>query len=369
MIQIASPEINEEEIAAVNAVMKSGILAQGEKVALLEKDFAKYCGTKYAIAVNSGTAAIHAALHVAGIRPEDEVITVPFSFIATINPILMAGAKPVLVDIDPATYCMDVSLIEAAITPRTKAIIPVHLYGQPAEMDRVNEIARKHNLIVIEDACQAVAAEYNGKKTGSLGDLGAFSLYATKNIMCGEGGVVTTNSEQYAAAIKRFRQHGMSAPYVYDELGFNYRLTDLQAAIAIVQLKKADRFTERRQYNASQLIEGLRLLDGITLPTTELGRSHVYHQFTVRLSNKIKVPRDEFVAMLRGRGVGAGVYYPHALHSYPHIAQLGYAIGDFPEAEKAASQVVSLPVHPAVTDSDIAHIITTMKEVISVTTT
>ena len=189
MIGIAKPEIGEEEISAVNAVLKSGILAQGEKVAELEKNFAEYCGTKHAVAVNSGTAAIHAALFAAGVGQGDEVITVPFSFIATINPILMAGATPVLIDVETDSYNMDVSKLEAAITPKTKAIIPVHLYGQPADMEEVRRIASVHNLIVIEDACQAIAAEYKGGKAGSLGDFGCFSLYATKNIMSGEGGV------------------------------------------------------------------------------------------------------------------------------------------------------------------------------------
>ena len=209
MIPIARPLIEDEEIKAVNEVLLSGSLAQGAKVQELEEKFAQYCGTKYALAVSSGTAAIHAALYAAGVGPGDEVITVPFSFIATINPILMVGAKPVLVDIDSNTFCIDVNKIKKAITKKTKAIIPVHLYGQPANMDEINKIAAQHNIVVIEDSCQAIGAEYNGKKTGSLGNIGCFSLYATKNIMCGEGGIITTDDENYAAAIRRFRQHGM----------------------------------------------------------------------------------------------------------------------------------------------------------------
>lgn len=363
MIRIAQPEIGIEEIAAVNEVMKSGILAQGARVTQLEEDFARYCGTKFAVAVNSGTAALHAALHAAGVGPGDEVITVPFSFIATINPILMVGATPVLVDIDPDTFCMDVSKLEQAITPKTKAIIPVHLYGQAADQDEINEIAKRHNLKVIEDACQAVGAEYDGRKTGSLGDLGCFSLYATKNIMCGEGGMVTTNDESQAAAIRKFRQHGMSAPYVYDELGYNYRLTDLQAAIAIEQLKKVDRFTKARQSNAKALDVGLSGIKGLIIPEIAADRTHVYHQYTVRINSEFPISRDEFVEALHAREIGAGVYYPRALHTYPHIAKLGYKIDDFPEAERAASEVVSLPVHPNVSENDIKTIVDAIKDI------
>jgi len=315
MIGIAKPEIGEEEISAVNAVLKSGILAQGEKVAELEKNFAEYCGTKHAVAVNSGTAAIHAALFAAGVGQGDEVITVPFSFIATINPILMAGATPVLIDVETDSYNMDVSKLEAAITPKTKAIIPVHLYGQPADMEEVRRIASVHNLIVIEDACQAIAAEYKGGKAGSLGDFGCFSLYATKNIMSGEGGVVTTNDDTFAAVMRRFRQHGMSAPYVYEELGYNYRMTDLQAAIAVEQLKKVDAFTDRRRHNAAYLNEELVDIPGITLPVVKDDRTHVYHQYTLRLNDDVSLERDAVVESLRDKGVGAGVYYPRALHT------------------------------------------------------
>jgi dTDP-4-amino-4,6-dideoxygalactose transaminase len=362
MIRIAQPEIGAEEIKAVNEVMNSGILAQGPKVAQLENDFAKYCGTKYALAVSSGTVAIHTALYVAGIRKGDEVITVPFSFVATINPILMVGATPVLVDINPTTFCMDVKKLEKAITPKTKAILPVHLYGQIADMDEIIEIAKKHNLIVIEDACQAVGAEYKGRKAGSFGNLGCFSLYATKNIMCGEGGMITTNDEKLAKYIKKFRQHGMSAPYMYDEVGYNYRLTDLQAAIAVEQLKKVDKFNKARQKNAEMLNKGLSGIKGLITPKTALGRNHVFHQYTVRITDNFPMSRDEFVKSLQDKEIGAGVYYPKALHEYPHIAKLGYKLGDFPESEKVAAQVVSLPVHPNVTSKDIETIVKSIRE-------
>lgn len=365
MIPIARPLIEGEEIKAVNEVLASGSLAQGAKVQELEEKFAQYCGTKYALAVSSGTAAIHAALHAAGVGPGDEVITVPFSFIATINPILMVGAKPVLVDIDADSFCMDVSKLKKAITKKTKAIIPVHLYGQPANMDEVNEIASLHNLVVIEDSCQAIGAEYKDRKAGSLGNLGCFSLYATKNIMCGEGGMITTDNEEYANAIRRFRQHGMSAPYMYEELGYNYRLTDLQAAIAVEQLKKTDKFNDSRQKNAMILNAGLGGIKGLVLPTTSTNRSHVFHQYTIRITKDFVMSRDEFVKRVQQSGVGAGVYYPRALHTYPHIAKLGYKLGAYPVSERAADEVVSLPVHPSVTSKDLKKIIEVVKEVIA----
>jgi dTDP-4-amino-4,6-dideoxygalactose transaminase len=352
MISIAAPMIGDEERQAVNDVVDSGILAQGPKVAELEAAFAAYCGTKYAVAVNSGTAAIHAALHAAGVGAGDEVITTPFSFIATINPILMLGAKPVLVDIDPETFNLDAKKIEAAITDKTKVIIPVDLYGQPCDWDEIRSIAEKNNLKIVEDSCQAIGARYNNEHTGSLGDLGCFSLYATKNIMCGEGGMITTDNEEYVKSIRSFRQHGMVAPYEYDNLGFNYRMTDLHAAIAVEQLKKVDLFTEARQKNAERLNAKLDGLKGIITPGVRDGRTHVYHQYTILLNSALGISREQFIEQLRDRGVGAGVYYPKALHEYPHIANLGYKLGDYPIAEDIARRVVSLPVHPGVSEED-----------------
>lgn len=359
MISIAQPLIDKEEINAVNQVLRSGMLAQGPKVAELEENFAKYCGTKYAVAVNSGTAALHAALFAAGVGPGDEVITVPFSFIATVNPIIMVGAKPVFVDIDADTYNINVDDIESVVTEKTKAIIPVHLYGQPANMDEINAIAKKHKLAVIEDACQAIGAEYKGKRAGSLGDMGCFSLYATKNIMCGEGGVITTDSAELAEKMKQFRQHGMSGPYQYEGLGYNYRMTDLQAAIAVEQLKKADGFNEQRQKNALFLNSKLKGC-AASLPEVADDRTHVYHQFTVRIDEN----RDEIVAKLREKDIIAGVYYPKPLHHVPHIAKYGYEPGDFPVSEQAAQQVMSLPVHPKLSDEDLLKVANTLRDLL-----
>lgn len=365
-IHIAAPDIGKAEKQAVQDVLDSGLIAQGPRVEQLEKEFAKYCGTKFAIAVNSGTAALHAALFGAGIKEGDEVITTPFSFIATINPIMMLGAKPVLVDIDPGTFNIDTKLVRQAVTQKTKAILPVHLYGQPVDWNELEDIAKEHNLKLIEDACQAVGANYGTKKAGNLGDLGCFSLYATKNIMSGEGGIITTNNEEYDTIIRRYRQHGMSAPYKYEHIGYNYRMTDLQAAIAEEQLKKADKFNKARQENANKLNEQLEGIKGLILPHIANNRTHVFHQYTIRLTDNYPISRDDFVSSLREKGIGAGVYYPLPLHFIKHIAKAtGHGEGDFPETVKAAKEVVSLPVHPQVTPENLNHIVESIKELSS----
>lgn len=362
MISIASPHIGPEEIAAVNDVLRSGRLAQGPKVAELEAAFAEYCGTKYAVALNSGTAAIHAALYAAGVGVGDEVITVPFSFIATINPIIMVGATPKLVDIDPETFNIDVAKVEAAITSKTKAILPVHLYGQPVDMRALRLLADKYELIIIEDACQAVGAEYSLKRAGKLGDMGCFSFYATKNIMCGEGGMVTTDNEQFAQTIRQMRQHGMTGAYEYAHMGYNYRMSELHAAIAVEQMHKIKGFTAKRQHNAKRMAIGLKDVVGLELPIVKADRSHVYHQFTVRIKDSFGLTRDALAQELKELGVAVGIYYPKGLHTIPHIASYGYSSGDFPVTELAAKQVLSLPIHQAVEDADVDHIVTSVKK-------
>ncbi len=364
MIRIAQPIIAEEEIKAVNDVLSSGMLAQGPKVVDLEAAFAKYCGTKYALTLNSGTAAIHCALFAAGIQPGDEVITTPFSFIATVNPILMLGAKPIFVDVESNTFNIDATKIEQAVTNKTRAILPVHLYGQPADMTKIQTIAKRRKLRIIEDACQAIGATYGNKKAGNLGDLGCFSLYATKNIMSGEGGVVTTNSQQQADAIRRFRQHGMNAQYQYEHIGYNYRMSDLHAAIALEQIKKVDDFNEARQKNANTLNKGLVGIPGIELPQLASDRTHVFHQYTIRIKKNFSMTRDELIKFLREREIISGVYYPKPLHFFPHIAKYGYKIGQFPNAELAAAEVLSLPIHPKVTQDDIKTIIAAFKDAV-----
>jgi dTDP-4-amino-4,6-dideoxygalactose transaminase len=363
VITIASPVIEDEEIKAVNRVLRSGRLAQGPKVAELEMAIADYCGAKYAVAVNSGTAALHTALFAAGVGPGDEVITTPYSFIATINAILILGATPVLVDVDPTTFNIDTKRIEAAVTTKTKAIIPVDLYGQPCDYQAIRRIAKAHQLIVIEDACQAIGAEYNNKKTGSLTDLGCFSLYATKNITAGEGGMITTNNKTFEALARRFRQHGMNSQYEYRGLGLNYRLSDLHASIAVEQLKKIERFNKAHQHNAKQYDEGLKQVKGISLPIRAANRTHVFHQYTVRVTNDFPLTRDQLVKLLHDKGITAGVYYPKPLHYYAHVAKLGYTHGDFPEAELAAVQTLSLPIHSSLRDKDSNYIINTLRTI------
>ena len=368
MINIAAPDIGSEEMGAVKEVLRSGMLAQGPVVSKFEENFAKYCGAKYAVALNNGTAALHCAIVAAGVGAGDEVITIPFSFIATVNTILMQAAKPVFVDIEPESFNIDYTKVEKAITKKTKAILPVDLYGQPYDYDPIRKIANRHKLKIIEDAAQAVGASYGKHKTGTLGDLSCFSLYATKNIMSGEGGVVATGSKTYADRIKQFRQHGMTTmndTYEYTELGYNYRMTDLHAAIAVEQLKKTNKFNKLRQTNAAKLSSELVRIKGIKVPVTKPGRTHVFHQYTIRITDEFPLSRDEMANYLRSKGVGSGIYYPKPLHAYRHIAKLGYKLGDFPASEKAAREVLSLPIHPKVSNFDIDKIINTFKEVSS----
>ena len=364
MIPIAKPFVGEEEVNAVANVIRSGMIAQGTKVREFEEKFAKLCGTKYSLAVNSGTAALHTALSVSGVKQRDEVITTPFTFISTANTILMQGAKPVFVDVGE-DYNINPNLIEKAITKKTKAIIPVDLYGQLCDYDRIDEIAKNNNLIIIEDSCQAVDAEYEGKKAGSFGDMGVFSFYATKNITCGEGGAITTNNENYAENVKQFRQHGKSkmTAYEYTNLGYNYRMTDICAAILLEQLKKIDIITKKRIENAEYLSKGLGKIKGIKLPVVKEGNKHVFHQYTIKVEDDFKLKRDELVEHLNKKGIGCNVYYPKPLDLCEHFKKLGYKEGDFPVAEKLSKQVLSLPVHPHLTKEQLNQIINAISEI------
>ena len=368
MINITKPIITDNEISAVVDVMRSGTIAQGPKVAELEEKFAAYCGTKYAVAFNSGTAAIHAGLYSLGIKEGDEVITTPFTFIATANPILMQGAKVVFADISESDFNLDPKEVEKKITKKTKAIVPVDLYGQVFNYKDLRKLAAKNGIKIVEDACQSAGAEQSGEKSGNFGDLAAFSLYATKNIMCAEGGLVTTNDLKIAENCKMFRHHGQSekVKYEYFDLGYNYRLTDISAAIALEQLKKIDVYNNKRIHNAEKYLQGLVGIKGLVLPKVNQGNKHVFHQFTLRITPDSAITREEFIAKLTEAGIGSGIYYPKPLHMHQCFKKYGYREGDFPISEKIAKEVVSLPVHPLVAEQEIGFITKTIKKIYKV---
>jgi perosamine synthetase len=350
MISIAKPLMGEEEKQAVLDVLDSGMIAQGPRVKAFEEAFAEMCGVKHAIATTSGTTALHVALLAHEIGPGDEVITSPFTFIASANSVLFTGARPVFVDIDPKTFNVDPQKFEAAITSRTKAILPVHLFGLMAEMEPIMDIAEAQNLAVIEDACQAHGAAYKGKKAGSFGT-GTFSLYPTKNITSAEGGMITTDDDEIAESCRVIRQHGMRRRYYHDELGYNFRMTDVHAAIGLAQLGKLEQFNAQRRANAEYLTEHLR---GVTTPKEPEGFHHVFHQYTVRVPDG---KRNELAAYLRENGVGTGIYYPVPIHQQTYyVNELGYD-QTLPEAERATEEVLSLPVHPALTQADLETIV------------
>ena len=356
-VPIAKPIIGDEEIENVVEVLKSGMIAQGPKVEEFEEEFAEWVGADYGIAVNSGTAALHVALLSCGIGEGDEVITSPFTFIASGNSIVYTGAKPVFADIDLETYTIDPNSIEDLITENTKAILPVQLYGQSADMDGINEIAEKYGLTVIEDAAQAHGATFNGTPVGSMGDMACFSFYPTKNMTTSEGGIITTNDEELAENARIFRAHGASIRYHHSEIGYNFRMTDISAAIGLAQLDKIDDFNCKRIENAAYLNEGLRNVDGVITPYCADGSKHVYHQYTIRVE---KGDRDDWVDIINDCGVGTGIHYPIPLYNQPIYKSLGFE-GYCPNAELAADNVISLPVHPSLTKEDLDLVIEAVK--------
>ncbi|MBZ5568055.1 MAG: DegT/DnrJ/EryC1/StrS family aminotransferase [Acidobacteriia bacterium] len=342
------PEID----AAVARILESSQFVLGEAVAAFEKDFARYCSTEQAIAVNTGTSALHLSLLAAGIGAGDEVITTPFTFVATVAAILYTGARPVLADIDPKSFNLDPAQIERAISPRTKAIIPVHLYGQPADMDPIMEIARRHKLIVIEDAAQAHGAEYKGRRVGSIGAMGCFSFYPGKNLGAyGEGGAVTTSNPEYARTIRMLRDWGAEKKYQHQLKGYNYRMEGFQGAILGVKLRYLEGWTEARRAHARryhQLLAG----SGVRTPAEVSGVRHVYHVYTVRSAE-----RDELQRTLQAAGVQTGIHYPIPVHRQPAYSDLGYGPGDFPHAEAAAREVLSLPIFPEMTEAQMQEVV------------
>ena len=362
MIPIARPLIGEEEINAVIEVLKSGMLAHGKEVEEFEKEFAQYLGVKHGIAVVNGTAALDVALKALRIGPGDEVITTPFTFIASANSILFQGAKPVFADIDPKTYNLDPNEVLEKITDKTKAIVVVHLYGQPADMKAFKEIAEDHKLYLIEDCAQAHGAEFEGQKVGTFGDIAAFSFYPTKNMTTGEGGMVVTNDGELAKKVDLIRNHGQAEKYLHVELGYNLRMTNIAAAIGRAQLKKLDGWNKKRIENAKLLSEGISKIDGLTPPYVDERVKHVFHQYVIKVEEEFPLNRDELMAKLREKGIGSAVHYPSPVHQQPFYQKLGYPKDICPNAIEASKKVLSLPVHPAVSEEDIAYIINTLRE-------
>jgi dTDP-4-amino-4,6-dideoxygalactose transaminase len=343
--------IKSEIDTAIARVLENGEFALGSEVTAFEEEFAAYCGVRHAIGVNSGTSALHLALLATGIGPGDEVITVPFTFVATIAAICYAGARPVFVDIDPQSYTLNVNQIEKAISVRTKAILPVHLYGQPADMDPIMDIARRHSLVVIEDAAQAHSAEYKGRRVGGIGHLGCFSFYPAKNLGAyGEGGAVTTNNLEYAKAIKMLRDWGQEKKYYHSIRGFNARMDGLQGAILRVKIRHLDSWTEARRSNAILYNQWLSDSEVIT-PGEMLYTRHVYHLYVVRTQQ-----RDTLQETLSRHRIQTGIHYPIPVHLQEAYADLGYKRGDFHTSEHVASEVISLPIFAELTEEEVARV-------------
>ncbi|MFL5751102.1 MAG: DegT/DnrJ/EryC1/StrS family aminotransferase [Chloroflexota bacterium] len=345
MIPIARPDFGLEETAAVAEVLASGMVAQGRRVAELEKAWADFIGVKHAIAMANGTVSLMSIFAGIGLEPGDEVITVSHTFAATANAILYTGATPVFVDIEPDTYLIDAKQIEAAITPRTRAICPVHLFGLVADMDMILAIADRHGLVVVEDACQAHGALFRGRPAGSFGH-GAFSLYATKNMTTAEGDFVTTNDDALADWLRLYRNQGMRARYQFEMLGYNFRMTDIAAAIGVAQFDKLERNTARRRAIASAYDEAFADLP-VRLPVTPDGRTHVFHQYTIDVGSA----RDAVVAELREAGVGADVYYPVPVHRQEYIMERGLH-ADLPVTDAAAARTLALPMFPGLAEDE-----------------
>ena len=341
--------IKNEVTTKINEVLRNTHFILGEEVEKFEEEFANYCGVKYGVGVASGSDALTLSLKVLGIGKEDEVITAPNTFIATVDAISRNGATPVFVDIDPETCNIDVAEIEEKITDKTKAIIPVHLYGQPADMDEIIKIAKKYDLKIIEDACQAHGAEYKGKKVGSLSDVGCFSFYPAKNLGAyGDGGMVVTNNEQIAERIKMLRNYGQSKKYYHDFIGYNSRLDEIQAAVLRVKLRYLDEWNDKRREHAKLYNDLLENVSGIETPTEKEFVKHVYHLYVIRCKN-----RNELQNYLSSKGVSTGIHYPIPVHLQKAYKHLEYKEGDFPITEKYAKEILSLPMFPELTDEEI----------------
>ena len=349
VIPAAKPIIGDEEREAVDRVLRSGMIAGGPEVAAFESEFgAQVAGGWQCVAVNSGTAGSHLGLLAAGVGRGDEVIVPSFTFAATANSVALTGATPIFVDIEPETFCLDPAAVEAAITPRTKGVMPVHLYGHPANMTALNALAQKHGIAIFEDAAQAHGAQWQGQSVGTFGEFGMFSLYPTKNMTSGEGGMVSCHDADFARRVQLLRNQGMERRYENEVVGFNARMTDVHAAIGRVQLTKLAGWTQQRQANAKFFDDNL---EGVVIPVVVPGAVHVYHQYTIRVVDQ---DRDAFAARLLELGVGTGVYYPIPNHRLPSFN----LTLDLPQTESAAEEVLSLPVHPSLSSADLEKIVT-----------
>jgi perosamine synthetase len=369
MIPINQPSMGKEEIEAVVEVLKSGILTEksgrGPRVLQFEKEFAKFVGVKHAVAVSSGTAALHSSLLAAGIQPGDEVVVPSFTFSATAGAVVLAGGKPAFADIDADTYCVTRESIEAVLTRATKAIIPVHMYGLCADMDPILELARSRGIAVIEDAAQAHGAEYNGRKVGSLGDIACFSFYPGKNMTTGEGGMITTNDDDWAEQLKRIRTHGEERPYWVARQGHNYRMPEIAAAIGAVQLKRLPGFLQDRRKNAEYLSEKLGVFGKLVMPKEPAGRKHAWYLFTPRLRGANAGKRNKLVEKLRSKNIGCTVYYESPVHMLPYYRDLqSTRRSALPETERACRQVFSLPVHPLLKQAELQYVTDSVKRAI-----
>ncbi len=360
-IPVARPAIGQEEISAVTDVLKSGMLASGDRVAEFERKFADFCGSNHAIAVNNGTAALHAALLAIGIVPGDEVIVPAFSFVATASAVAMCGAKPVFTDVDEKTFTINPQQAAERITPKTRAVIGVHLFGQPCDIEALQEICESHSLKFIEDAAQAHGALYKNAKTGSFGHLACFSFYATKNMITGEGGMVTTSDKAYNERLRLIINHGQSEKYLHTCLGYNYRMTDIAAALGIVQLKKLEKFNLRRRKNAEFYNANLSV-KGLSIPFTGPARNHVYHQYVIRLTEEFPMSRTTFIEYLKAKGIGSAIHYPIPLHRQP-LFGLENDPDPCPVSTSLAGSVLSLPVHPLLDQKELAYICDTINRV------
>ena len=363
MIPITAVDVQDAE-PLVAEVLRSGMIAQGPMVKRFEDLFASIIGVDHAVAVNNGTTALVASMQVLDLAPGDEVITPPFTFVATLNAILEAGATARFADIRADDFGVDPAAVEAVIGPRTKVLMPVHLYGQTTDLGRLAQLTAEHGLALVEDAAQAIGATFDGRPAGSYG-LGCFSLYATKNVTTAEGGVITTSDVMLADRLRVRRNQGMRQRYQYEEAGHNYRMTDLHAAVGIPQLERLADLTDRRQRNAEALGKGLAGVPGLVLPAVLPGRRHVWHQYTVLVTDHAVVGRDELAAALTDKGIGNGIYYPRVVFDYDcYRRHPNVVAADVPVASRVAGQVLSLPVHPKLSDADLDAIVGTVREVL-----